>query len=157
MPATTPASMPLRSAARTKVWLAVALYLGLLALIVLWPVPVDRPASELLAGVLDTLHRHGVPAWINYGVVEAAANVLLFLPFGLLTGLLLPRRRRWLAVAAAVLLSAGIELAQSGLLPERLGTVQDVLANTAGAVLGIAAAGLLPGRRPVRRGPAARS
>jgi VanZ family protein len=152
-----PASMTLRSAARLTVWLALALYIGLLALIVLWPVPVDRPARGLLGDVLETLHRHGVPAWINYGVVEAAANVLLFLPFGLLAGLLLPRRRRWLAAAGAVLLSAGIELAQSGLLPERFGTVQDVLANTAGAVLGVAAASLLPGQRPVRRGPAARS
>jgi VanZ family protein len=150
-----PAPITQVSAARPKVWLALALYIGLLALIVLWPAPVDRPASGLLGDVLGTLHRHGVPPWINYGVVEAAANVLLFLPFGLLAGLLLPRHRRWLAVAAAVLLSAGIELAQSGLLPERFGTVQDVLANTAGAVLG-AVISLLPGR-PVRRGRAARS
>jgi len=150
-----PASRTLRSATHPKAVLALALHIGLLALIVLWPVPVDRPASGLLGDVLDALHRHGVPAWIDYGVVEAAANVLLFVPFGLLAGLLLPRRRRWLAVAAAVLLSAGIELAQSGLLPERFGTVQDVLANTAGAVLGVAAS-LLPGRRVRRGGPAAR-
>ena len=86
----------------------------------------DRSATGVLQDVLDTMHRYGVPAWINYGAVESAANVLLFVPFGLLAGLLLPRRRRWLALAGAVLLSAGIELAQSSLLPERFGTVQDV-------------------------------
>lgn len=150
-----PVPMTQGPAARLKVGLALALYIGVLALIVLWPVPVDRPASGLLDGVLGALHRHGVPPWINYGLVEATANVLLFLPFGLLAGLLLPRHRRWLAAAAAVLLSSGIELAQSGFLPERFGTVQDVLANTAGAVLGTAIS-LLPRRRPVRRGPAAR-
>ncbi|MCG2620502.1 VanZ family protein [Arthrobacter sp. I2-34] len=149
-----PAPSSRTSAARPVVWTAFGLYLGLLALIVLWPVPVDRPATGALQDVLDALHRHGVPAWINYGTVESAANVLLFVPFGLFAGLLLPRRRRWLVLAGAVLLSAGIELAQSSLLPERFGTVQDVLANTLGAALG-AAASFLP--RPVwlfGRGPA---
>jgi VanZ family protein len=131
---------------------ALVLYLVLLAAIVLWPTPVDRPAAGLLDDVLQALHRHGVPAWFGYGAVEAAANVLLFLPFGLLAGALLPRRWRWLAAAGAVLLSGGIELAQSGFLPERFGTFQDVLANSLGAAIGTAASYRL-GRQGPRRLP----
>ncbi|NKX51077.1 VanZ family protein, partial [Arthrobacter deserti] len=141
-----PASGRNGSGGRRAAWAGLLLYAGLLALIVLWPVPVDRPAAGLLRGVLGALHRQGLPGWIDYGAVEAAANVLLFLPFGLLVGALLPRRRRWLAVAAAVLLSGTIELAQSGFLHERFGTLQDVLANSLGAALGTAAS-CLPLRR----------
>jgi VanZ family protein len=133
------------------VWTGLVLYLGLLALIVLWPAPVDRPAAGLLRDVLDTLHRNGVPDWIGYGAVESAANVLLFLPFGLLAATLLPRRRRWLVLAGAVLLSGTIELAQAGFLPDRFGTVQDVLANSLGAALGTAASYVLrPSPLPAR-------
>ncbi|NKX53350.1 DUF2505 family protein [Arthrobacter sp. E918] len=127
------------------------LYGALLAAVVLWPVPVDRPAAAVLRDLLGTLHRHGLPGWVGYGTVEAAANVLLFLPFGLLAGALLPPPRRWLAVAAAVLLSGAVELAQHNFLHDRFGTIQDVLANTLGAVLGTAAGSPLrsrPRRRP---------
>jgi VanZ family protein len=129
------------------VWAALVLYGVLLAAIVLWPVPVDRPAAGLLRGMLDALHRQGMPAWLDYGAVEAAANVLLFVPFGLFIGALLPRPRRWLAIAAAVVLSGVIELVQSGFLHERFGTVQDVLANTLGAAAGTVASYALGRRR----------
>ncbi|MFD1212036.1 VanZ family protein [Arthrobacter sp. GCM10027362] len=133
-------------------WSALALYAAALAFIVLWPVPVDRPAAGFLHTTLQALHRHGVPAWIDYGAVELAANVLLFLPFGLLVGALLPWPRRWLALVLAAALSGAVELAQYLFLDERVGTFQDVLANSLGAALGAAASlALEPRPRSSRR------
>ena len=59
---------------------ACRLYLGL-AVIALWPVPVDRAGGELLFKALRKLHRWGIPGWVDYGFVESASNVLLFVPW----------------------------------------------------------------------------
>ncbi|WKK70812.1 hypothetical protein Q0F99_13705 [Rathayibacter oskolensis] len=80
-----------RSLTRLTVVVGV-LYLGLLAAIAFWPTPVDAPAAGILARAIGWLGRHGL-GWIDYGVVESSANVLLFVPFGLLGALLL--RARW--------------------------------------------------------------
>ncbi|MGW9550348.1 VanZ family protein [Citricoccus zhacaiensis] len=91
---------------------------------------------------------------IRFGHLEAAANVLLFVPIGFLFAGLWGRSTRtgtralriprsglpdvvvWLL---AVLLSAGIELAQMFLLAERSGTFRDLLCNATGALAGVLA------------------
>ena len=115
---------------------AVAVYLVVLALIALWPTPVDRGARGSIVGGLDWLHAHGVPAWLDYPVVEFTANIALFLPVGLLGVLLLGRSRWWLTILAGAATSMVIEASQLIFLPARVATAADVVANTAGTVLG---------------------
>ncbi|MGO4384961.1 VanZ family protein [Specibacter sp. RAF43] len=124
------------SSHRVAVLMAV-LYFVALAAIVFWPSPVDRPIDGALMHVLSWLHGHGLPQWfIGYRKVEFAANIILFIPFGAILALRLPRGRRWGAVAAAAVLSGAIELAQAWLLPERVPAWSDIIANTSGALLG---------------------
>ncbi|GER22665.1 hypothetical protein NCCP1664_11620 [Zafaria cholistanensis] len=126
-------------------WLAVptAGYAVCLFLVVFWPVPVDRDAGAGLLRGLDWLHRHGIPQWFDYALVEWLANVAMFVPFGFLLAAALPLPYWWLALLAAAGASAGIEWAQRELLPERYPSAADIAANTLGALVGIGLCGLL--------------
>ena len=85
---------------RRRVAQLLSLYLAVLALIVFWPSPVDPGASSgMLSDVLRSLHRRGMPGWINYAMVESVANVLLFVPFGLLAASWFTDRWTWLVAA----------------------------------------------------------
>lgn len=66
---------------------------------------------------------------------ENTANVAMFIPFGILFPLVLPRWR-WSTVAAGVALSATIELIQLQFLSWRSGSLTDVKWNTVGALIG---------------------
>ena len=124
---------------RFRPWLAAAsaLYLGALSAIVFSPAPVDRGAAGTsLHRFLELLHTAGIPLWVDYGLIETAANVLLFVPLGILVGAWLRPRWTWLAAGVGICLSAGVEAGQSLLLPERFATPEDVVANSLGAALG---------------------
>lgn len=108
----------------------------MLALIVFWPSPVDQGSAGTLAAVLRKLHGLGLPGWINYSFVENQANVLLFVPFGLLAAAWLPERRIWWAAAGGIVASCLIEATQALLLPNRFAMIYDVTANSLGAALG---------------------
>lgn len=112
------------------------LYIGALALIAFWPSPVDEGSAGTLKSVLAALHESGVPGWVNYTLVEATANVALFLPFGVLAAAYLSERSAWLAAVAGIAVSCAIEYGQHLFLPARFATVHDVIANSLGAVLG---------------------
>jgi len=126
-------------------WLAVPAigYAVCLLLVVFWPVPVDRDGGADLLRALDWMHRHGVPEWFDYALVEWLANVAMFVPFGFLLAAALPPPHWWLALLSAAAASAGIEWAQRELLPARYASAADVAANTLGALVGIALCGLL--------------
>lgn len=134
---------------------ASVLYFGALSAVVLTPAPVDRgTAGALLRQLLEHLHNTGIPAWVDYSLVETAANVLLFVPLGLLVGTWLGSRWTWLAAVAGCCLSMAVETSQALLLPGRVPTLQDVLANTLGAALGTVAVYVWRAARP---GTAARA
>lgn len=127
--------------------LALAVYLVALALILLWPTPVDRLLPRSIWVVLWHARRAGLE-WVTFSAVEITANVLLFVPFGLLMVLVLPARRWWLAPIPPLVVSCLAEIAQRILLPDRVPSLLDVLANTAGALLGVAVGVMI---RRVRR------
>lgn len=131
---------------RAAIW-ALGTYLLGLGLIALWPVPVDRGASDFLTRSLRQLHSWGVPPWFNYSAVEMASNVILFLPLGALVTRILGPRLWWGGVAVGFLLSVLVELAQLLFLPARFASVIDVAANTAGALVGALSALLFMARR----------
>ena len=104
----------------------------------MWPSPPDPGSNTLLAGLLEWAHGAGLPAEIDLVTLEVVANVVMFVPLGLLLATSRRVPRPWHAVAAGLALSAAIETVQIAL-PGRYPTVQDVAANTAGAAVGAAA------------------
>ncbi|MFO7689759.1 MAG: VanZ family protein [Cryobacterium sp.] len=119
--------------------IAVALLLGYLlalALIAFWPTPVDRAGHDSLTRLLAWLQVQGAPAWLTYGLVEFGANIILFIPAGLLVVVLAGARFWWLGLVGGFLASCTIELGQLLLLPARTASARDIVANTSGALAG---------------------
>jgi len=114
-----------------------------LAFVVFWPSPIDAPVQGLLDRVIAELHERGVPAFVDYELIEAFANVLLFIPVGLLFGLMVPLRWWPVALLLGPAVSGLIEVAQRYALEERYSTIQDVIANSIGATIGGFAAVIL--------------
>jgi glycopeptide antibiotics resistance protein len=110
-------------------WTLAVAYGITLAGLVLWPTPVDAPLHPLLTSITRE-----VP-WLTYARIEFAANVLLFVPFGLLFTLIL-RRAHYVVLPAAVAVTITVESWQS-LVDERTSSLWDIVANVTGTVVGI--------------------
>jgi hypothetical protein len=127
-------------------------YVVMLCVVGFWPTPVDQPISGVIRWFLRGMHRTvGVPSWLDYGQLEFAANVALFVPLGLLVGFVVGRRRAWLAALIGLGLSTFIELGQWLALPERTPSGLDVAANTLGCAIGAAIAVVVTLRGSPRR------
>ncbi len=111
-----------------------ALYLVLLVWLVLWKLHVPHVGGEERVLKLIPFVASGGAGASRPG--EVAANVLVFVPFGVYASFVAPRWswRRLTAVAAAV--SIALEAAQWVLAVGR-SDATDVVANAAGALLGI--------------------
>jgi glycopeptide antibiotics resistance protein len=72
-------------------------------------------------------------------VVEAPANVLLFIPIGFLLCWGFPRFPALSVWSLCVLASVGIEFAQGAFLPDRTASLVDVVTNALGAGIGVLA------------------
>ncbi|WP_104173227.1 VanZ family protein [Arthrobacter sp. Y81] len=107
-----------------------------LALVAFWPSPVDQPLQGELAGLLIVIHAMGIPGWVNYSFIEAAANVLLFVPVGIVSSLVFPNKRIWQLGAFGLLVSGCMELGQQLFLHDRVASPLDLVTNTAGCLLG---------------------
>lgn len=129
-----------------------AVYLAAVAAVTLGPAPADAGTLSRVERLVAWLSGHGVP--VTYLGVEAVANVVMFVPFGVLVSLALPARARWgdrVVVPLALATSAGIETVQRWL-PTRVPTVQDVVLNTLGAALGLLVLRAVLARRRRRAG-----
>ncbi|WP_217577080.1 VanZ family protein, partial [Streptomyces sp. GbtcB7] len=82
-----------------------------------WPTPVDAGVAPLL----EALSRR-LPA-LSYPRVEFAANVGLFVPFGVLLPMIL--RTRELVLPIAIVATVAIECGQAAFLTERFPSVLD--------------------------------
>lgn len=127
----------MRPPTRYALLVAFGAYLLLVARITLTPGNPNAEFEGLLGWLVDALTRSGMAHRAAYVVTEAAANVAMFVPFGLFLALLTRHRHRWLAVVVPALTSVGIETTQLALLPDRVATPQDVVMNTLGAALGV--------------------
>lgn len=121
---------------RRAAGILLALYLVLLAFVAAWPTPVDRPLDAPLLRLIDRVQNAGL-TWVDYALVESAANVVLFVPLGVLLAVLL--RRGWvlLALVGVVAATVTIELVQREFLPARVPSLGDVAANSLGGALGV--------------------
>lgn len=143
-PAAVPAAPAhVRTPSRRALVAALVVWAAAVAVITLRPAAQYDGQVDLVRQVTDWLVAHGVP--LTFALVEALANVAMFVPLGVLLVLLAapadrraPAARRLVVritlVSAAV--STGIEVAQALWLPSRVPTVQDVVMNTAGAAAG---------------------
>ena len=120
---------PLHPRSRVVARAALIAYAIILAMIALWPVPVDSGAGDFLRAV------HQVFPALTYERIEFSANILLFVPLGVLLMLIL--RRRYLILPIALVVTAGIESAQALLLDRRTPSMTDIIANTTGACIGM--------------------
>ncbi|MFE4470303.1 VanZ family protein [Leifsonia sp. NPDC056824] len=133
-----------------RVLLAVtAAYLLVVAWITLNPAPADPHRNPLLEGLLATFASTPLLRWVDYDVVEFTANVLLFVPMGLLFAVLLGRWRWWLAFAIGAAATLTIEFVQL-FLPARVSDPRDLLANTLGTLVGIGIAAVVTTARERR-------
>lgn len=114
-----------------------AIYAVMLVVVGFLPVPVDRGVSPFIAEFVLWMQRYVMP-WFSYEIVEFTANVLWFVPFGLLGVLALGRRWLWLVLLGGAAVSTAIEAGQWLLLPDRTPTPVDVVANTVGTAVGVA-------------------
>ncbi|MEE2524683.1 VanZ family protein [Pseudarthrobacter sp. J75] len=117
-----------------RAWLPAVLLL--LAIVALSPEPVDRPVQGGLAAVIAQLQSMGLPTWVDYWFVEAAANILLFVPVGAAASVYFTGLRWWQVGAFGLFISGCIELAQFLFLQNRFATPLDLVTNTGGAFLG---------------------
>lgn len=117
---------------------ALVAYVLVVLRITQWPQLADPGAFAVLGRLLAWGHRHGLPDAVDVVVVEAVANVVMFVPLGVLLPVVL-RRPAWVAVPVGMAFSALLELGQLAFFPSRVATVQDVVMNTLGAAVGAAA------------------
>ena len=75
----------------------VGAYLVALVLIVFWPTPVDRPAAGTLHSLIVWIHSHGVPTFIGYNTIEFTANIVMFVPMGIIASGWI--KKAWLGAA----------------------------------------------------------
>ncbi|PVU83411.1 VanZ family protein [Cellulomonas sp. WB94] len=137
--------------ARRVVVCAAVLYLLGVARMTLWPDFASPDQLDALRSLTAWLTGHGVP--VTYEGLEATANVVMFVPFGVLGGLLVSHRHRGAVVAAGCAVSAAIETSQLMFLPTRVPTIQDVVLNTAGAAVGLLGLAVVVAARRTRRSP----
>jgi hypothetical protein len=124
-----------------------AVYAAAAAVILLAPVSyggIIHAIANVLRGI------PGMPAFGD-GWVEFTANIALFVPMGFLLTLLF--RHPWYGAILAVVVSAGVEIAQI-VIPDRQPSLRDIVSNSIGAVIGAFLAWLivlLPARLRERR------
>lgn len=113
--------------------MALAVYLVAVGVVTLRPAPEDDETLGVVRRVIAWLAQTGLP--VTFDGVEAVANVVMFVPFGVLVTLLL-RRPWWVVVLLGAATSGLIETVQRWL-PTRYPTVQDLVMNTLGAAVGV--------------------
>ncbi|MEN2738976.1 VanZ family protein [Microbacterium sp. X-17] len=134
---------------RRVLLILISAYLLVVAWITLDPFPADPHRNTLLEGLLATFASTTLLAWIDFEVVEFTANVLLFVPVGVLFAMRLGRGRWWLAFALGVAMTLTIEFVQL-FLPARVSDARDLLANTVGTLIGIGIVAVFAGGRRSR-------
>jgi len=124
-------------------------YLLVVGCITLTPHPEDTDLNRFVRDVIEAVRRFPLTSWVTYLGVEFTANIVMFVPMGLLFTLLLGVRRWWLALLIGVFATCLIEGIQS-FMPTRYSEVRDLVSNTLGTVVGIGIVALtVRARRPV--------
>ena len=117
-------------------------YLAAVACLTLGPQPLDPQNQDLLHRALRVARAALVPHWpavaaqLTYNHVEFTANILMFVPLGILLVLLLGRRFWWLVILIGIAMTTVIENAQR-FIPGRVSDFRDIESNSIGTVIGV--------------------
>ncbi|WP_169583091.1 MULTISPECIES: VanZ family protein [Microbacterium] len=125
---------------RRPVLAALGVYAALVLILLIAPVSY----ADAVHAIDDVLRDGFGLTWFGSGWIEFAANVVVFVPLGLLLAILMDRPLRGVVVCIAI--SVVVELAQF-LVPPRQASVRDVVANALGAVIGAGIAWSVARRR----------
>jgi glycopeptide antibiotics resistance protein len=117
-------------------------FLAVIAFLALTPRRIEERIPNVLDLVLATAHRFGW-ASLDSITLEIIANVLVFIPVGIVAYVFAPRRFLWLALLAGPAASVSIELFQLLVLPNRVPSMADVAENVLGATIGVALCALV--------------
>lgn len=123
------------SGARRLVQVLTVVYLAMVAVITLSPAQSTNPGGPLL-WLTQGLARSPLTSWLTMSRFDFTANVIMFVPFGVLVCLLLGPRRWWLVLALGAASTVAIETSQL-FIPHRVSDVRDLIANTTGAAIGL--------------------
>ena len=121
-------------------------YLLVVAWITLNPAPPDTRRNAVMDALLVFFTSVPPLSWVDYLTIEFTANILMFVPMGVLFTLILGRWRWWLVLAIGVAATLTIEFVQL-FLPARFSEPRDLLSNTIGTVIGILLVFVATGRR----------
>ncbi|MFC4139731.1 MULTISPECIES: VanZ family protein [unclassified Microbacterium] len=123
-------------------------FLAFLLVLTISPQGLQDRFPVVLDAVLD-FGRHTLGwTWLGFTALEKIANVLVFIPVGVLAAVLVPLRVWPLALFVGPALSAIIETVQGLALSHRSATLSDLLLNSLGATVG---AGITLAVRALRR------
>lgn len=128
-----------------------AVYLVAVGVVVWSPQPAGGDAG-ILGVIARWVSASGLPYRSTYDTLEVAANVAMFVPFGVLAMTAYRVMRVWSTTLAGLVTSGIIEGVQL-FLPTRYSTVSDLVANTSGALIGALLVATVR-RRRARRPPA---
>lgn len=134
---------PLGRPARTTIAALGALYTGAVLWVTLRPLPWATEGNQEAYGILDPQSWIGWSTWTEGSPLEIVANILMFLPIGLASGLLF---RGPVGLLVPIALTLVIELAQIPL-ADRISHPRDLVANASGAILGLLIAAAVRRRR----------
>jgi glycopeptide antibiotics resistance protein len=140
-----PARTPARGldAGRALALVAAVVYVGAVLLLTLRPAPWALDGNEAPFGILNPAAWTEAAAWTEGRPWEILANIVMFVPAGVLAGILLRGVWRPLAPIAFTLF---IELGQIPI-EGRISHPRDLVANTVGALIGLALYALARRRR----------
>lgn len=97
----------------------------------------QMPLPERIGAVLGYFHDRNLLIGIRYGHIEAAANVLFFVPLGMLVPIIFNPPRWLVAWVLCVGLSVSIETIQWVFLSGRVASFRDIACNSIGAGIGV--------------------
>ena len=135
--AESPAPRP-TSSWRAALVVVSTVYVALVLWITLRPLPWAIEGNQTAWGVLNPAAWTDADAWVSGRPIEILANVAMFLPAGILAGLLLRGPMRLIAPLA---LTVMIEVGQI-FLNDRISHPRDLVANALGAVIGLIVVGV---------------
>lgn len=137
----TPIARRRRATTIVSAVLAAAL-IGALAVLLLSPARLEQRLPEVVEAGRTMLGALLGPWAATLGGADLVANVVVFVPVGVLAALLLPPRAWPAALLVTPVLSGAVEAVQALALPGRVGSLTDIAAATAGGALGVGIAAL---------------
>lgn len=121
------------------------LYTAFLLVSTLGPIRQRLVGSEASGGVLSLDTWLAESTWTSGRMYEFVANVVVFVPWGLLVVLALGARWWWVGASAGLLLTLAIEIIQIPL--PRISDPRDLVANGLGTLIGVGIAVAISRRR----------